>query len=112
MWLQKLSESERDRITHNIERLQSIMDRVHKLGYFVIASQSGGYNELQKILDESVVRGRPVLWTKLNEANIGENNQKVALDNPLRFQNIMNQATDIIRREIAKENRAFKELGE
>ena len=112
MWLNKIAESERDRITHNIERLQSVMDRIHKLGFFVIASQSGGYKELQDILEESIVRGRPVLWTKLNEANIGENHQKVALDNPLRFQSIMEQAEGIIIREIAKEQRAFKDLSE
>lgn len=110
MWLDKIAESEADRINNNILRLLELQKQVHHLGYFVVASQSGGYEQLKDILKESVVRGRKLLWAKLNEADIGENNQKLALDSPLRFQHIMREAESMIQLEINKEKKRLRDL--
>ena len=110
MWLVKIAKSDRDRILSNIQRLENLGDRIHDLSYFVIASNSGGYKILESILEENIVKGRPVLYKKLYEAYVGENNQKLALDNPIRFKNIMVEAQEIIKREIVKENRKLSDL--
>lgn len=109
-WFQRLALSEKARIERNVHRLEALRSRVHDLGYFAVASNSGGYKVLQQLLDDNVVRGRPLVEEKLRSALIGENNQKVVMDAPTRFQSIMVETEQIIRREIGKEQRALRKL--
>lgn len=109
-WLQRFAKSDIERIKSNIERLDSLRQRVHDLGYFAIASNSGGYQALKDMLGERLVAGRPKVQAKLQEALIGENNQKVVLDAPTRFQGLMIEAEELIQREIGIERRALREL--
>lgn len=109
-WLTKKTRSDGSRIERNIRRLESLRSRVHDLSYFVVASNSGGYEYLKELLKENIVLGRPKVKAKLEEALLGENNQKVALDNPMRFQRFMREAEELIQGEITKEQRQLKEL--
>ncbi len=109
-WVQKFARSDKERIEDNIRRLESLRSTVHDLGYFAIASNSGGFTVLQGLLDDGIVKGRPKVLSKLDEALIGENNQKIALDNPLGFQQIMKEAEELIIREIGKESRELKAI--
>ena len=109
-WFQRLALSEQARVERNVHRLESLRSRVHDLGYFAIASNSGGFEVLQQLLDDNVVRGRPYVERKLRSALIGGNNQKVVMDAPTRFQAIMVEAEDLIKREIGKEQRALRKL--
>lgn len=108
-WLIRIA-SDETRLARNIDRLEELRKSVHELAYFVVASQSGGYQVLQGLLDHRLVLGRPKVLDKLKEALIGENNQKVALDAPTRFQRIMLEAEDLIGIEIAKEQRNLRSL--
>jgi hypothetical protein len=110
-WLQKKAGSDIVRVERNIRRLEHMRAKVHDLGYFVMSSNSGGYLYLKELLQDKLVLGRPKLQAKLTEALVGENNQKIALDSPLRFQQIMREAEQIIDREIRKEKKQLKELG-
>lgn len=109
-WLQKLSRSDKERVEQNIQRLQTLKQKVHDLGYFAIASNSGGFTVLQELLDDQLVKGRPRVHAKLNEALVGENNQKVALDAPMRFQKIMVEAEALVQREIVKEIKELRKI--
>lgn len=109
-WLEKYARSDMERIKANLERLESLRSRVHDLGYLAIASNSGGFQALGSLLEEQIVKGRPRVSDKLQEALLGENNQKVALDSPIRFQRIMTEAEDLIQKEIGKERRELREL--
>jgi len=108
-WLTKMA-SDEARVARNIERLESLRKTVHELAYYGIASQSGGFNVLKDLLDNRVVRGRPHVYEKLKEAFIDENNQKVALDAPTRFQRILFQAEGLIGVEIGKEKKTLRKL--
>ena len=108
-WLYKIAVSEGRRLERNIRRLEDLRSRVHDLSYFVVASNSGGFQYLQELLDENIVQGRPKVQAKLKEALLGENNQKLALDSPMRFQGLMREAEELIKYEIAKEKRQLKE---
>jgi hypothetical protein len=108
-WIKK-AKSDNERISNNIERLEHLKKKVHELGYFVVSSQSGGHKALQEILDEQLVKGRTKVHDKLSSALIGENNSKVALDAPTRFQRIMVEAEKLIMMEIDKEKKALREL--
>lgn len=110
-WLQKVAGSDVVRMERNIRRLERLRSKVHDLGCFVISSNSGGYTYLKELVEDQLVLGRPAILSKLNEALIGENNQKIALDAPVRFQQIMREAEQIIGQEINKEKRELKELG-
>ena len=109
-WLTKVALSDKIRTQRNIQRLQSLRDKVHDLSFFVVASQSGGFEVLKKLLEDRLVSGRPIVYDKLSEALTGENNQKMALDAPTRFQGIMRQAEELILREIGKEKRELRKL--
>ena len=109
-WLQKLSFSDRERVERNIHRLQMLKQQVHDLGYFAIASNSGGFMALHDLLDDQLVKGRPKVHAKLDEAFVGENNQKVALDAPTRFQRIMVEAEVLIQNEIGKEIKELRRI--
>lgn len=111
-WLSKISSSDKVRIEKNLKRLEDLRSKVHDLGYFVLASNSGGYQYLKELVEQSVVRGRPKVLAKLEEALIGENNQKVALDAPGRFQQIMIEAESLVIQEIMKEKRELAQLEE
>lgn len=106
-WLTKLA-SDRARLARNIERLEELQELVHDLASFAIASQSGGFTVLENLLENQLVKGRPNVHSKLTEALIGENNQKVALDAPTRFQRILFEAESLIKHEIGKENKSFR----
>lgn len=108
-WLVRIA-SDEQRIARNIERLEGLRKTVHELAYFCVASQSGGFTILQELLDNRVVLGRPVVLDKLKEALIGENNQKVALDAPTRFQRILFEAEELIKREIGRETSTLRKL--
>ena len=109
-WLEKTALSDKDRIENNIQRLSDLKDKVHDLGYFVTSSHSGGYFVLEDLLKTQIVKGREQVRDKLNEALTGENNQKIALDAPNRFEAIMREAEQIIEYEIGKEKRELKGL--
>lgn len=108
-WLIRTA-SDEARIAHNIDRLEELRKSVHELAHFGVASQSGGFEVLQKLLDHRLVLGRPKVHKKLQEALIGENNQKVALDAPTRFQRILMEAESLVEQEIGKERRRLRKL--
>lgn len=108
-WLVRIA-SDEARIARNIERLESLRKSVHELAYFGVASQSGGFTVLQNLLDNRVVLGRPAVLDKMKEALIGENNQKVVLDAPTRFQRILFEAESLISLEIGKEKKTLRKL--
>lgn len=109
-WFTRIARSEVDRVKSNIMRLENLKSTVHDLGYYAIASNSGGYQALKDLLEDNLVQGRPPVYEKLKSALIGENNQKVALDAPMRFQRLINEAEELIQREIGKEQRILREL--
>lgn len=111
-WFQKkcFANSDKDRIEKNISRLEDLRLKIHELGYFVFSSNSGGHEILKNLLGDQLVKGRPVIWKKLNQAYIGENNQKIALDSPAGFQFTMIEAEKLIMNEINKEKRDLREL--
>ena len=108
-WLTRIA-SDETRVARNIDRLRELRKSVHELAYFGVSSQSGGFRVLQDLLDHRLVLGRPKVHNKLKEALIGENNQKIALDAPTRFQRILFEAEDLIEREIALEQKNLREL--
>ncbi len=108
-WLVRIA-SDEARLARNIERLEDLRKSVHELAYYGVASQSGGFTVLQDLLDNRVVLGRPIVLDKLKEALIGENNQKVVLDAPTRFQRILLEAETLIEREIGKERKTLRKL--
>jgi hypothetical protein len=107
-WFERYARSDISRIRNNLLRLQNLKTHIHRLGYVAIASHSTGFKALEQLIDNQLVRGRPFVLAKLKEALIGENNQKLALDNPMMFQRIMNEAEVLTQQEINKE---LKELG-
>lgn len=109
-WFSKIAWADKERILNNIDRLNELKAVVHDLGFFVVASNGGGYQVLQELLQEQLVRGRAKVYNKLKSALIGENNQKVALDAPMTFQRICGEAEDLIDAEINKERKLLKEL--
>ena len=111
-WIEKIAASDLVRLKSNITRLDKLRSTVHDLGYFVVSSNSGGFSFLNDLLKESIVLGRPTVQAKLEEALTGENNQKLALDAPMRFQQLMREAEDLIDREIVSEKRQLRELEE
>lgn len=102
--------SDRARVTNNIVRLETLRDQLHDLAWFGIASGSGGHMVLEKMLNNRLVLGRPRVHEKLTEALIGENNQKVALDAPNRFQQILLDAEALVDGEIGKERRTLRQF--
>jgi len=109
-WMEKAASSDRIRVERNIQRLEDLKTRVHELGFFVSASQSGGYQLLVDLMDENLVKGRKKVYSKLKDALIGENNSKIALDAPTRFQGIMIEAEELIDREIVKEKKEMLQI--
>lgn len=109
-WLKKIALSDRLRMENNVKRLQALKAKVHDLGYFAVASQSGGYTVLQSLLDDRLVKGREKVHDKLKSALVSENNQKLVLDAPTRFQGLMVEAEQLIQNEIVKEQRELREL--
>lgn len=108
-WLIRIASDEK-RLARNIERLEDLRKSVHELAYYGTASQSGGFTLLQDLLDSRVVLGRPKVFEKMKEALIGENNQKIALDAPTRFQRILLEAEGLVENEIGKEKKTLREL--
>lgn len=110
MWFYKISKTDIDRFKMNISKLESLKSIVHKLSDFVVSSNSGGYEVLKSLLDDNLVHGYPLVFNKLQSGLIGENNQKIALDSPSRFKNIMIESEQLIQNEIVKESRKLKKL--
>jgi len=108
-WLTKIA-SDKARIINNIERLTELRQQIHDLAWFGTASGSGGHTALQSLLEHKVVLGRPLVEDKLKEALEGENNQKIALDAPLRFKEILLSAKKLVDTEINKERRELRSL--
>jgi len=108
-WLTRTA-SEETRIARNIDRLEELRQMVHDLAFYVTASQSGGHTILEDLLSHRLVLGRPKVHKKLTEALIGENNQKIALDAPTRFQRILFEAEELISYEIVKEEKELRKL--
>ena len=109
-WMEKVALSDKIRIERNIARLEELKQKVHELGFFAIASQSGGYQVLLEILDDNLVKGREKVYDKLKSALVGENNSKVVLDAPTRFQGILSEAEDLINQEVTKEKRELRKI--
>lgn len=110
-WFHKLSFTEVERINNNILRLENLLAKVHNLGYFAVASNSGGFKALEALIQDKLVLGRPKVKESLMAALIGENNQKIALDSPHKFQQIMFDTENVIKLEINKEKRELAKLG-
>lgn len=110
MWFKKIARTEVERITRNILRLETLRSTVHDLSNFVVSSNSGGYEVLKGLLEDKIVLGRPMVYAKLQSALVGENNQKLALDAPMKFQSIMVDAEKLIIGEINKERRELRKL--
>jgi hypothetical protein len=110
MWLKKYSETEIQRCENNISRLNELKLTIHKLKYIVFASQSDAYQQLSNLLKMPLVKGRHFVLKKLQEAYIGENNQKIALDSPHAFKEILDQAEELIQLEINKEKLNLRKL--
>lgn len=109
-WFVKIALSDSERIKHNILRLESLKGLIHDLGYYAFASQSGCYKVFTDILKDKLILGRESILKKLNEAYIGENNQKVVIDSPSKFQNIMTEAESLIDIEITKEKSKLRKI--
>lgn len=110
MWLKKIAFSDIERISRNMERLESLRLFVHELSHFALASQSGTYQIIEKLLSNKLILGRPKLHGKLLEAFIGENNQKIALDAPKKCQLILGELESLIIGEINKNKRELRSL--
>jgi len=98
------------RIRSNISRLENLKERLHDLSYFVTASQSGAYHLLQDMIKEKIVLGRPKVLARLRQADLGENDQKIALDAPGKFAQIIRDVEKLVDMEIQKEQKEFKKL--
>ncbi len=109
-WMEKVSARDRIRVEKNLRRLAHLKSVVHDLSYFVLSSQSGGLKVLSDLLNDNLVKGREKIFYKLEEAMIGENNQKLALDAPHRFQKIMREAEEIIDVEINDEEKKLRDI--
>lgn len=111
-WFKRIAFTEIERIKTNIARLKQLQSTVHDLAYYVVASNGGGYQVLQELLNDNLVKGRPNVLKKLESALFGENNSKIALDAPMKFQSLMLEAHQLIGREIGKEKQNLRELAE
>lgn len=103
MWLKKYSETDIQRCENNIFRLNELKIKIHELKYVVFSSQSDAFNQIKELLSLPLVRGRLTVLKKLEEAYIGDNNQKIALDSPHTFKQILDQVEELVQIEIAKE---------
>lgn len=110
-WLTKLSSSDYVRLKNNIVRLEYLRTKIHHLANFVFSFNSGAFNYLEQLLKEKLVLGRPKIYSILSSALYGENNQKIALDSPGRFSEIMRNAELVVDREINQAKKDLKELG-
>lgn len=108
-WFTRIA-SDKSRLMNNIVRLEDLQNKVHDLAWFATASGSGAFTALKRILTNHITLGHPIILAKLKEALIGENNQKIALDAPLRFRNIMFETEVIISREIGKIQSELRKL--
>lgn len=109
-WLKKIGESDKVRVQNNIERLVALRKYVKELGDVGPLCQSAAHSSLEQLLGEKIVQGRPRVSQILSTAVNGENNQKVALDAPMRFRTILYQAADAIDREIEGEKRELTKI--
>jgi len=109
-WLFKLARTEEDRIKRNINKLEKIRSVIYDLSYFAVSFNRGGFQVLKELLCDQVVKSRPKVFEKLKSALLGENNQKVVLDAPTRFQRIMREAEKLVMNEIGKEKKELKKL--
>lgn len=109
-WLIKTCRSEKERIEYNIQRLDHLRSAVKDLGHFVVASQSGGFQVLKELLQQKIVLGNPKIHDSLKSALIGENNSKIALDSPQRFQEIMKNTLGVIDIVMAKQKKELRNL--
>lgn len=107
-WFSKIAKSDKERIQHNIARLEELFSVVHELSHFVFAAQGGAYDVLKQILDDKLVLGRPYLHAKIKSALTGENNQKLVLDSPNTVKQILIEAEDMIASDIAKEKESLR----
>lgn len=104
MWFVKAL-TERARKLRNIDRLQDLYQYLKELKDMSPSCQSCAFDVISQLKDLNLVKGRPKLKEKIQEAYMGENNQKVALDAPIRFSRLIQEAMDIVKYEIASENR-------
>ena len=109
-WLYKAARSDLERLSDNVERLTALRQKVKELSDFAFASQGGAHEVLEKLLDEQLVQGRKRVHDKLKEALFGENRQRIALDSPHKFNQVMVEALALIDGEIKGEKRKLKNL--
>lgn len=109
-WWNKVARSDQERIKENIVRLQSLKNSLHDLSLLSLSSHSNAYHILKSLLEDRLVLGREHLYKKLESALTGENSQKLVLDSPWRFKQIISEAETIVDREIGKENKELRVL--
>lgn len=109
-WLSKLAKTDEERIEFNIDRLEAIRELVHELAYAAPCNPSGSFRTLDKLLKETIVVDREKIYKKLKSALIGPHNQKIVLDAPMKFQKLMLEAEELLKKEILKETKKLKEL--
>lgn len=109
-WLHKAAKSDLERLSDNIERLSALRQKVKELSDFAFASQGGAHEVLEQLLEEKLVQGRKRVHEKLKAALFGENRQRIALDSPQKFYQIMVEAMALIDGEISGEKRKLNNL--
>lgn len=107
-WL-KTALTDRARKSNNILRLQDLYLYLKELKDMSSSCQSCAFDSISKLQDLPLIKGRPRLYDKIQEAYIGNFRQKVVLDAPKRFSAILSEAMKIITFEIKKEKHDIDE---
>lgn len=108
MWFRRAL-TDRARHHKNIERLDQLYSVLRDLKFMAPACQSCTFTALGNIVDIALVKGRPKIHAKLQDAYIGPMNQKIVLDAPLRFADLMSEAMDLVHAEIVEETERITE---
>lgn len=104
-WLLKVAHSDKERIHTNISRLRTLKADIHDLALMCVSSQSICHLKLEKLIQHPLVKDRSKVHEKLSTALFGENNQKIALDAPMKFREILLDAEVLVNHEIQQESR-------
>ncbi len=109
MWF-KRALSDRARNIRNIKRLEQLHKALSELKGIGVACQSCAFQGLSAIIDNPLIRGRKDIYAKLKDAFIGPMNQKVVLDSPVRFAELIQQAIDLVGFEMNSEKDSLDKI--